>query len=69
VFVSLFNNAEGAARYLKVIEENKVEIMGGVPPSKFRMMLISKENFQILSEEKEFNPYYLFYLKYYQNQE
>ena len=69
LFVSLFNNAEGAARYLQVIEENSQEIMGGIAPSKYRMMIISTENFEILSEEKEFNPYYLFYLKYYQNQE
>jgi len=67
--VRLFNNAEGANRYLQVIEENMQEIMGGIPPFKFRMMIISKDNFNILSEEKGFNPYFLFYLKYYQNQE
>ena len=43
--------------------------MGGIAPSKYRMMIISTENFEILSKEKEFNPYYLFYLKYYQSQE
>ena len=69
LFVSKFNNAEGAARYLEVIDENIQEIMGGIPPPKFRMMIISSDNFEILSEEKEFNPYYLFYLKHYQSQE
>ena len=69
IFVSLFNNAEGAARYQQVIEENIQEIMGDIPPAKFRMMIISAENFGILSEEKEFNPYYLFYLKHYLGQE
>jgi hypothetical protein len=69
VFVSPFNNAEGAARYLQVIDENIQEIMDGIPPSKFRLMIISKENYQILSEEKEFNPYYLFYVKYYLGQQ
>jgi len=69
VFVSLFNNAEGAGRYQQVIEENLQEIMGEIPPAKFRMMIISTENFGILSEEKEFNPYYLFYLTHYLGQE
>jgi TolA-binding protein len=67
--VRLFNNAEGATRYLQVIEENSQEIMGEIAPSSYRMMIISTDNFNILSEEKEFNPYFLFYLKYYQNQE
>jgi len=69
IYVSLFNNAEGAGRYQQVIEENLQEIMGGISPTKFRMMIISTENFGILSEEKEFNPYYLFYLKHYLGQE
>jgi len=69
VFVNPFNNAEGAARYLQVIDGNIQEIMDGIPPSKYRLMIISTENFQVLSEEKEFNPYYLFYLKYYLGQE
>jgi tetratricopeptide (TPR) repeat protein len=69
VFVSLFNNADGAERYLQVIEQNLQEITGDVAPSKYRIMVISADNFKILSEEKEFNPYYLFYLKYYQNRE
>jgi TolA-binding protein len=69
LFVSLFNNADGAARYLQVIQENSQEIMGEIDPVKYRMMIISTENFEILSNEKEFNPYYLYYLKHYQNQE
>jgi tetratricopeptide (TPR) repeat protein len=67
--VKLFNNAEGADRYLQVIETNLQEIMEGIPPTKFKMMIISAENYNILLEEKEHNPYYLFYLKHYLNQE
>jgi TolA-binding protein len=69
VVVKLFNNAEGADRYLKVIDANLQEIMGGIPPNKFRTMIISSENYNILLEAKEHNPYYLFYLKHYKNQE
>ena len=69
LFVSLFNNADGAARYLQVIEENSQEIMGGIAPVKYRMMIISLDNYVILSEQKEANPYYLYYLNHYLKEE
>lgn len=67
--IKKFNNAEGAFRYLRVIEEQSDEILSGIPPSQYRMMIISVENFGILSEQKAINPYDLFYQKHYQNPE
>ena len=57
------------SRYLQVIEENRETILAGIDPSKYRMMIISLDNFGILSEQKAFNPYYLFYLNHYINKE
>jgi len=69
LYVSVFNNAEGASRYLGQIRDNSREILGEIDPARYRMMIISTSNFEILSEEKVFNPYYLYYLRHYQNQE
>ena len=67
--VNLFNNAEGALRYLRDIEASRDTILNGMAQSQYRMMIISKDNFGTLSERKELTPYYLFYLKHYLNQE
>ncbi len=67
--VVTFTNSEGAMRYMQVIEENRDEILAGIPSSQYRMMIISLDNFDILSEQKVFNPYYLFYLNHYLNEE
>ena len=67
--VKVFNNAEGASRYQEVIRQNSQEILGDILPSKYRFMIISTSNFEILSREKEFKPYYLYYLKHYLGQE
>jgi len=67
--VKTFNGADGAMRYLEVIRENRDAIVPGIDSSKYRMMIISLDNFGILSEQKAFNPYYLFYLNHYINQE
>ncbi len=67
--VKLFLNAEGASRYLEVIEENRDEILSGIALSRYRMMIISLDNAGILAGQKVFNPYYLFYKKHYINQE
>ena len=69
LYVSVFNNAEAASRYLGLIQESREEIIGEIDPAKYRMMIISTGNFEILSAEKVFNPYYLYYLKHYLNQE
>ena len=66
--VKLFNNAEGAARYLQDIEENRDTILAELTQSQFRMMIISLDNFGTLSERKEITPYYLFYQKHYLKQ-
>ncbi|RLD69486.1 MAG: hypothetical protein DRI98_10400, partial [Bacteroidetes bacterium] len=67
--VKLFNNAEGASRYLRDIEENRDTVLQEIPPSLYRMMIISEANFVTLTERKELTPYYLFYLKHYLKQE
>ena len=67
--VKLFNNFESAFRYLEDIEENRESILAGLVPSQYRMMIISPDNYGILTERKELTPYYLFYRKHYFNQE
>jgi hypothetical protein len=69
LIVRLFNNAEGASRYLQDIDRNRETILRGLEPAHYRMMIISLDNFGTLSERKELVPYYLFYLNRYLNQE
>jgi TolA-binding protein len=69
LIVKLFNNAEGASRYLQDIERNTESILNGLAPSQYRMMIISLDNFGTLEERKELTPYYLFYLNRYFIQE
>ena len=63
--VKLFNNAEGATRYLRDIEGNRETILNGFSESQYRLMIISLDNFVVLSERKELIPYYLFYSNHY----
>jgi len=67
--VKLFNNFESAFRYLGDIEENRESVLSGLSSSQYKMMIISPDNFGILSERKELTPYYLFYQNHYLNQE
>ena len=67
--VSRFNNAQGASRYLRDIQQNSGTILSGIEASQYRLMIISRDNYQILSEDKELIPYYLFYMKHYLLQE
>ncbi|MCP4309863.1 MAG: tetratricopeptide repeat protein [Bacteroidetes bacterium] len=67
--VQIFTNADGAGRYLEVIQDNSSHILAGIPESNYRMMIISQDNYTTLSGEKVHNPYYLFYLKHYLKQE
>jgi len=69
LIVKLFNNAEGASRYLRDIEQNHDTILREMEESQYRIMIISLDNFGVLSERKEITPYYLFYLNSYFNQE
>jgi len=62
LIVKLFNNAEGASRYLRDIEQNHDTILREMEKSQYRIMIISLDNFGILSERLEITPYYLFYL-------
>lgn len=66
--VKTFNNADAAMRYLQVIQENAGEILSGIDPSNFRMMVISSDNYSVLTENKAFNPYFLFFQGHYINQ-
>ncbi len=63
--VSRFNNAEGASRYLQDILLNGESVLGQLERSQYRIMIISGDNFEVLSERKELVPYYLFYQKHY----
>jgi tetratricopeptide (TPR) repeat protein len=67
--VKSFTNAGSATRYLEVIGSNSAQILAGIPGERFRMMIISVDNYSILASQKVHNPYYLFYLKHYLNQE
>jgi hypothetical protein len=67
--VKLFLNAEAASRYLRDIERNSDSILSGLASSQYRLMIISRDNFGILSERKELVPYSLFYQKHYNPQE
>ena len=67
--VRTFNNARAAERYLQVISENSSLILAGIGADRYRMMVISADNYQILAAEKVHNPYYLFYRKHYMNAE
>lgn len=67
--VKLFNNAEGAGRYLQNISANREVILGGISESQYRLMVISLDNYMTLSERKELTPYYLFYTNHYLRQE
>lgn len=69
IVVQLFTNAEAAIRYRDVIRENRATILSGIPESNYRMMLISLDNYEVLSSEKVHNPYYLFYMNHYLNPE
>ncbi|MDF1573955.1 MAG: tetratricopeptide repeat protein [Bacteroidales bacterium] len=65
LLVKPFLNAEAASRYLADIEKNREVILKGIAFPQYRMMIISRDNFEILSEKKELVPYYLFFQKHY----
>jgi len=69
LLVKLFLNAEAASRYLRDIERSRDSILSGLASSQYRLMIISSDNFGILSERKELVPYYLFFQKHYNLQE
>ena len=69
IVVQIFSNAEAAIRYRDVIRENRSTILSGIPESNYRMMIISLDNYAVLSREKVHNPYYLFYMNHYLNLE
>jgi len=69
LLVKLFLNAEAASRYLKDIARNRETILSGLDPSQYRLMIISRDNYGILSERKALVPYHLFFQNHYNPQE
>jgi tetratricopeptide (TPR) repeat protein len=67
--VKTFNSAMAARRYMEAVTRSRDTILAGVPSGHYKLMIISLDNFVILSEQKVHNPYYLFYRKYYENQD
>jgi hypothetical protein len=67
--VKPFMNAEAASRYFRDIRANLDSILAGLSASQYRIMIISRDNFEVLSQQKEVTPYYLFYQKHYLEQE
>lgn len=67
--VRTFLNAEAASRYLASVEMNRDAVLGEMATDRYKLMVISVENYGVLSEQKVHNPYYLFYRKHYLNQE
>lgn len=63
--VKLFTNAETASRYFRDISANTDSLLAGLSPSQYRIMIISRDNFEILSQQKEVTPYFLFYQEQY----
>ena len=65
--VQRFTNAEAALRYLDVIRQQSGQILEGIPAERYKMMVISLDNFNILASQQAHNPYYLFFRKHYLN--
>jgi len=65
IMVKPFTHSEGALRYMQVVVENSIQVMGQIPSDMYRMMIISAGNFETLKQQKIHNPYYLFYQKHY----
>ena len=62
--VKTFINFEGATRYLQVIEENRETLLTGIDPSKYRMMIISTDNFEILMKRRSLIPITCIYVNH-----
>lgn len=65
--VKSFTDADGANRYLQVVADSSEVILRDIPDSQYRLMIISVDNFTILTREMEHIPYFLFYRKHYLN--
>ncbi|MEZ5069478.1 MAG: tetratricopeptide repeat protein [Bacteroidales bacterium] len=63
--VKLFNNARTATRYLDAIRGAGDQVVKNLEPSLYRMMVISRDNLEILSRDKHQEPYFLFYQNQY----
>lgn len=66
--VEAFTNAEAAGRYMDDFRNHTGEVLKGIGPNLYEMMIISEDNFKLLTGENEYRPYYLFYLEHYLKQ-
>jgi len=65
--VKSFTDSDGADRYLQAVADSSEIILKEIPSEQYRLMIISADNFAILTREMEHIPYYLFYRKHYLN--
>jgi hypothetical protein len=63
--VRSFNNREGAERYLDRVIVNQDLITKDLDQNNYDLFIVSVENYEVLKEQNELNPYLLFYEKYY----
>ncbi len=67
--VKEFADNQGVRRYAERVREDISEIMGEIPEEDYETVLISRENYEKLLEEKEVKPYLLFHRQNYTNVE
>ena len=67
--VKEFADNQGVRRYAERVREDISEIMGEIPEADYESVLISRENYKKLLEEKEVKPYLLFHRQNYTNVE
>lgn len=65
ILVKGFSDYQGVKRYADRIDTDRMEVMGEIPVSEYRFILISQSNYRKLQEAKEMVPYLLFYGKHY----
>ena len=63
--VRSFTDADGASRYMDIIRENADRILAGISGDSYRIMIISGENYRLLTKEKQVDPYYQFFRRHY----
>ncbi len=65
LFVRSFNDLTSAKRYMESLMQNP-DIFKSLNPTDFRPFMISLSNYNTLKADKDFEKYYLFYQKYYE---
>ncbi len=65
LFIKSFTDLESAKRYLDAFNKNPA-VYRSLDPKNFKTFVISIPNYGTLMADKDFDKYYLFYQKYYQ---